>query len=684
MRMPAVAYDVVDLKGGLDLVTPTLSLAPGVARASVNWECNVTGGYSTIQGYERFDGRSAPSSATAVSLSIAYANNPSLGQTVTGQTSGATGVVCGVDSPAGVLVVTKVVGTFAAGETLKVGATVTGVLGNPVSAIVSSPKNLAIYQAAAADVYRALINPIPGSGPVRGAIKYNGTVYAFRDNVGATATLMYASSAAGWVAVNLGYRVSFTAGTAQINDGDTVVGGTSGASAVALRVALQSGAWSGAAAGIIVLASVTGTFQAGEALKVSGASKATCSGAQVAQTLAVGGKFEFVTGNFGGATGKTKLYGADGTNKAFEFDGTAFVPITTGMTADAPKHIIIHRNYLFLSFGASLQFSSLGLPYQFSIILGAGELNPGDAITGMLVQPGASQTAALAIYTVDNTYILYGSSNSTWLLVTFNEGVGALDYSDQNLTNSYVFCDRGVVSLQTTLNYGNFDQATLTHNIIPFIQQERTRLATSCVNRAKSQYRAFFNDGYGIYLTVVNDQYLGAMPIWFPDAIFNSWSGPNGDGSDIAFICGATSGYVYQLDVGTSFDGAALGTSVTLNFNPSKSPRIRKRYRRAALEVSGNGYSEISFSNSLGYLKGDADVSLATVYPTPFNQAFWDAFTWDAFTWDGLTLAPSEVDLTGTAENIAVTLASNSNYFQPVTVNSLILHYSERRGTRGI
>ena len=61
--MPPVKYNLIQLQGGLDLVTPTLSLPPGVARDSVNFEVAITGGYSRIPGYERYDGRPNPSDA---------------------------------------------------------------------------------------------------------------------------------------------------------------------------------------------------------------------------------------------------------------------------------------------------------------------------------------------------------------------------------------------------------------------------------------------------------------------------------------------------------------------------------------------------------------------------------------------------------------------------------------------
>mgnify|MGYP000966022289 CR=1 FL=1 len=55
--MPRVQYDLIRLRGGLDQVTPTLSLPPGFVRRSTNFEASITGGYTRIAGYERFDGR---------------------------------------------------------------------------------------------------------------------------------------------------------------------------------------------------------------------------------------------------------------------------------------------------------------------------------------------------------------------------------------------------------------------------------------------------------------------------------------------------------------------------------------------------------------------------------------------------------------------------------------------------
>lgn len=50
------------LGGGLDITTAAIAAKPGTARASLNYESDVTG-YRRISGYERYDGRTSPTDA---------------------------------------------------------------------------------------------------------------------------------------------------------------------------------------------------------------------------------------------------------------------------------------------------------------------------------------------------------------------------------------------------------------------------------------------------------------------------------------------------------------------------------------------------------------------------------------------------------------------------------------------
>lgn len=674
-----VRYDLVPLKGGLDLITPTLSLKPGVARDALNYECAVTGGYTRIVGYERYDGRLAPSAAVYSILNVAYSGTLSLGATVNGQTSGATGVA--IATTADTLVLTAVTGSFSPGENLRVGATVFGVL-SALAGTSGNAQTNAIYIALAANYYRGWIGAVPGAGPVRGVAYFNGTVYAWRNNSANTAMAIYKSSAAGWVAVTLYNEISFTAGGASIPaEGTTLTQG--GVTATVKRVVLASGSWAAnTAAGRLIITNPSGgAFTAGAA--TIGAINLTLSGASTPITLAPNGRVELVNSNFGSAVASPRMYGADGVNRGFEFDGDVYVPISTGMTDDTPDHVAVFKNHLFYAFGASVQFSGLGFPYQWTLVLGAGEIAAGENVSNFIVLAGTEQGGALLVQTRNNELILYGSSSLDFQLVNYNNGVGAIAYTAQNMASVYSLDDRGIMALNATLAYGNFDQASLTPNLRPLLEVQRPFASASVVNREKSQYRVFFSTGYGIYATIVNGKFLGALPVLFPNPVNVTWEGEDGTGNELTFF-GSDNGYVYMLDAGTSFDGAAINAYITLNYNVMQGPRILKRYRKASVEVQGAGYAAITVSYSLGYGSDQYAPQAVASYASSFSSVSWDSgINWDSgIVWDGRTLQPSEIELQGTAENIAMTFSSNADYMASYTLNSLLIHYSPRRGVR--
>jgi len=681
LQTPPVKYDLARLQGGLDQTTPMLSLPPGVCRAASNFEHSITGGYTRIAGYDRYDGQPNPSDAVYLLLEVTLTGAVSVGDTITGDSSSATGKVIGVDDIH--VAVTRVTGTFLSGEDVTVGGTTVGAIAT-ILGIDADDEQDAIYRLAAANDYRADIGPVPGIGSILGVAFYNGVVYAWRNNVANTNAEMYEATTSGWVKVDLGYELAFDAGDVAIADGDVIVGGTSGATGTVARVVLQSGDWaSNDATGRLIFASITGTFQDNEDLNVGGLKYAVANGTQAAITLAKDGRVETTVANFGGGgAANKKLYGCDGVNRAFEFDGTTYVPIETGMSPDTPTHIAFHKQHLFLAFNHSLQFSSLGDPYQWTPLTGAGEIAMNDDITNLLVMPGDQTTGALGVYTRSDTSILYGNSSADFKLTNFNTGTGAVPYTAQTMDQAYVLDDRGVIGMNSTLNFGNFLPAALTMNIRPFIQQRRNLATATVVNREKSQYRVFFSDGSGLYLTILNGKYLGAMPVQFTHPVTCSVEGEKPDGSETAFF-GSTNGYVYRLDVGTSFDGEVIPANFNLVINSIGSPRILKRYRKASIEMVGDSYAEFAFGYDLGYRSQYIDQPVdQDIANTLRSGTFWDGFTWDNFVWDGSDVSPAEVDVNGTAENIAVRFTSVSNLWQPFTVNSVILHYTPRRGLR--
>lgn len=677
--LPVIDFESFQLSGGLDLITPPMELRPGVARDALNFEVAITGGYTRVAGYQRYDGRPAPNDAVAGAISMNMVTGLVVGNTITSP-SAATAQVIAIDGLN--VYYTKASGAFAIGDTISVGVTAIGTVLTTGSR--AAGESAARYQKLAADVYRADIQPVPGSGPVRGVAYYNGSKYAWRDAVGGTTLGMWKSSSSGWVAVPLGTELAYNTGVGAIADGVTVTGGTSGATGLVSRNVLQSGTvGGGTAAGRLILTTVTGTWVTGEAIQIGGVTKATSRSAAVPITLQPGGVIETVTANFGGAQ-PTKLYGADGANRAFEFDPNGvYVPITTGMAVDRPVHVIVHKNQLMLTFGPSLQQSSLALPYQWSVVLGAGEFVVDDVITAIIIMPGDQTTGALGVYTAKNTYVLYGSSGS-FQLTPFNTGLGASPYTVQNLEQTYQLAEPGVVSMTAVRAYGNFDADTLTLQVRPFMQTHRGLAVASGLNREKGQFRIFYSDGYALYITINNGKCKGSMPVYFPNPVTCWCEASNlSNGKAETSFFGSSSGYIYEMDTGSNFDGAPIDWTLRQAFNAIGNARVIKRFRKAAVEVAGGAYMAFSVGYTIGYADPTAhDAPEQGSYTTNLAQPYWDAMTWDNFYWDGRSLAPVEVEMNGSAENVAMQVFGSSDIVSPFTVNTITIHYSPRRALR--
>lgn len=684
MRMPEVKYSVVNAKGGLDQATPTLSLDPGFLKDAVNYECATTGGYSRIGGYERYDGQDAPSDASYAVVQVSsFTNTPSLGDTLTGADSLATGVIIVIES--NYMVVTKRTLSYTVGEIVNVGATAIGT-------VVDTTVSLTVLQNAqylnlAADEYRSDITAVPGSGSILGVALFNDVRYAFRANAGGTAVDLYKSTSSGWSQVAFEYEIIFSNANEFVSDGDTLAQGA--VSATVRRVLVQTGTLaSGTNTGRLVISVPSGgggNFAAGAATTSgSGAGALTLSGAQTAITMAVGGKFEFDTANFFGQSSGVRLYGCDGVNRCFELDtNNYFVPIATGSSPDTPKHIKEFKGHLHVQIGSSNIHSAIGDPYNWTAIAGASEKALGDTLTGYAEQPGSGTSGALAIFGRNNTFMLYGTSAADWNYVTYAKGVGAINYSQQQLAQTLFFDHIGVTTLSASQQYGNFEQSTLTSNINTFIKSKRALTTYSSISRERSQYRVFFSDGYGLYMTLVNGKYLGAIPVYFDNPVVCACHGELSTGEEV-LLFGSTNGMVYQLDKGSSFDGAEINAYMKFNWHHAGSPRLLKRWRKGSIEMQGDHYAAINYGYSLAYGSDDEMQPGTTSYSSNFSSSTWDSsLSWDSFfVWDGSTLSPTEVEMEGTSENVQVTISSATDYIYPYTVNSEIFHYTPRRGKR--
>jgi hypothetical protein len=655
----------VPMIGGEDHVTPSLSVPPGRAMLTQNYELDTIGRYRLIDGYEAFNGRPKPSEASYWYLEFdAGSLEISVGAILAGA-GGASGEVIAVSvqsgdwagsDAAGFVILINVTGAYVNNEVLSVGVNPVATADGTESVNGAPTDDLdTTFKLAAIEALRDDIAAVPGSGSVRGVWQYGGKIYAFRDNLLATAGVMHESSALGWVPVDLGAELAFTSGSTEIEEDDVITGDASGATATVKKVFLDSGTWAGGdAAGRLIIYDQVGDFEA-ENLDVGAVSNlASIADDSIATTLPPGGRYEFINHNFGGHAGTRRMYGCNGVGKAFEWDGSVFVPISTGMTTDTPEHIIAHKMHLFFSFpGGSLQHSAIGDPYTWTAVLGAGELGIGDEITGLLSMPDV-----LAVFGRNSTHLLYGTSSADWELKQHSDEAGAIEWTVQRIGSGVYLDDRGLTSLSATDAYGDFAANTLSKLVEPWLKTKTTSAIASVRVKDKNQYRLFFDDMRALTLTMDGDKVVGFTRQLYDKQISCICSTENTSGKEEIYF-GASDGFVYQMDKGVTLNGEPIIGVIKLHFNHLKSPSIKKRIRKIALELVAPINTYISASIEFDY--GETD-SGEQAFALGSPGGVWDIDDWDEFVWEGKSVASAPIDVNGTGANFSLTIYHSGDW----------------------
>lgn len=679
----------IPLQGGLDLVTPAIQTPEGHTIGALNYE-PAERGYRRIDGFERIDGRTKPSEASYWVIdfdqgSAAIQEDDS----VVGATSSATGKALidavvesgtyGGGDAAGYLVLTEVTGTFQDDENLQV-SSVTHAVANGVATErgADNDTDADAWLQDAIETARAMIGEVPGGGSIRGVWVYKGVRYAFRDDAasGASECRMYKATAAGWTQVTFGRTLDFDAGTTEFVEGETLTGVTSGATATIERMTVQSGDWSSNdAAGYFVLSGVSGAFQNDENVTSSSGS-ADADGVDSAITLAPGGTYAFLNHNFYGASNLGRMYGCDGVNPGFEFDGSVFAPIRTGMAADTPTHVGEHRNHLFFAFpGGSLQHSSTGRPLEWSPLTGASEIGMGDDITGLL----SNVASALVVFTQNQVAVLQGDDSANWALRKLSDDAGALPGTAQRMGEPVYMDDRGLRGLSATEAYGDFLLGTITRNVDPLLRGKRRDGVTPTASirvRSKDQYRVFFSDETG--LTVfMGSKRPQVMPFDFGMVVRCTCSAEDENGEEM-LLFGSDDGYVYQMDSGTSFDGAKVPAYCRMPFNHVGSAAQDKRFHKVTMEVESSGLISLGLSAEVAYGKTGTPPVAEQSFSVSGGGSFWDAANWSEFLWDMPVEGRAEAHVNALGQNLSVLVISEATYEQPHTLHGMILNFSPR------
>ncbi len=537
--------------------------APGSARILRNFEPSVEGGYRKVLGYSKFDSTNVPTYGTPrvhgsgqTGTTLVIGNlfyEPSEGDSFT--ISGVTGTYT-----------INTGGVSYNSSTKRATLTLT-------TSLASSPAD------------KATLSFTTNEGLIGGLAIWNGTAIAQRNN------MLYKSVGSGWTQINVP-----SYGTTLVNG----AGQTGGTLAIDGLTSVPQVGDTFTVAGIALIYTVTAlpTVTSGGATITISPNLASSPADNAAVTFLTAhrtttAKSRFIKYRIGTTE---KIAGVDGTNYPFIYDGTTYTQLNSAPNdVYAASHVTFFKNQMFFAKGDVVTFTSPYTDNDFTTATGSGVISIGSAVTGLIVFRDQ-----LIIFSEDKISRLTGNTLADFVLEPITRNIGCVDTDTiQEVAGDIMFLGPdGLRLLSATDRIGDFNLGVVSKTI----QKEATDLISnndsfaSVVIKSKSQYRLFgyrtataSNSAPGILGTqLVGDggTYFG----WAETRGFKAYVADSdyNDKEEIVVFANEL-GYVYEMESGSSFDGANIVATFSTPFVPAGDIRVRKTFYKMFLYTDPRG-----------------------------------------------------------------------------------------------
>lgn len=403
-----------------------------------------------------------------------------------------------------------------------------------------------------------------------------------------------------------------------------------------------------------------------------------------------GGKFKTKAANFSSSKSvnatNLNLYGVDGMNPAFIYDGGGVRFIETGMEHtgfhDHPVAIaILPAESLALGYESGhLMLSSLGDPSDFSVSAGAAEIAVGDEIVDLATQPND----VLAIFCRSSLKMLTGKTVLDMQLSTYSERLSMTPWTLQALGDSVFLTDDGVTRLTRVDQFGDFRDMPLSAKVKPLLDKLKRTAICSWVVATRNEYRLMFENGLGISIKFIGAEVTGISTFNY-GRLFNVAESFEGrDRQEYIFAGdwlpdGDTSpAYVNRLERGDSFDGEEIEALLTLVYDFLGSLEQRKRFKKLQLEVATEETATMFLRAELDYDSPEAPAAFPHELTRDGGGGFYDLAFFSEPLWSEQTVGLTDHYLQGVGRNIALSVYSKTAIEPPHTLNSVVYHWSPR------
>ena len=309
-----------------------------------------------------------------------------------------------------------------------------------------------------------------------------------------------------------------------------------------------------------------------------------------------------------GGKARNVLYNLDGDDKVIFVDGTNYPAIyntsgntTTFMTSSnstdvlGAENVAVFKNTAFYSKGNNIYFTAPFTVDDFNVANGSGSINVANDVTGLAVFRDQ-----LIIFTSDTIKRLTGSSSADFTVSPITDRIGCINGDTiQEVGGDVMYlAPDGIRLLSATDRIGDFALDVASNQIQKdatiFLSQ--TSSFCSVLFKEKAQYRIFAyvqseqdDAAKGLIATKFISQ--GAAGIAWSTTkgikAFVADSRYTGTAETIAFA--NEDGYVYVMDTGSDFDGAAIEAIYESPFMPISDPQVRKTFYKMTLYAEPTG-----------------------------------------------------------------------------------------------
>ncbi|WP_416398140.1 hypothetical protein [Allohahella sp. A8] len=399
------------------------------------------------------------------------------------------------------------------------------------------------------------------------------------------------------------------------------------------------------------------------------------------------GRAQFVSYNFAANPFGVMVF-VDGVNKAkllrFISESQSYLEeITLPGDATPPVAVAANNNILYLATErGSLYYSAVGDPRNFDPVGGlAGEIAVGGKVTGLYPLVGG----ALCIQMQNQISVLYGSSEADLQkkdLRLHDDKSGAIAFSSLSYNDLYFLGDRGITSLSATQSFGSFQSGAFSKGITPFIQSRKPYFTCAVAALDRNQLRWAFNSPATQLQgsEVITATFSGNKLAGFTRQVLGfkatcAASGEMRTGEPAVFM-GSTDGWVYRMDVGTSFDGLPIQAYFMTAFANSRQPGRKKAFKQATINVQSDGPVPIKAKPVFDFGASDVMAHRVEAIDVIGGATNFDEANWDSFTWSAPHLNEAHVEIRGRGQNLAMLISSTSADAKPHSISDILVTYT--------